>query len=234
MRRNLGRSTGRTLLLGVTPELASLPGELIALDNNAAMISALWLGERVGHHAVLGDWLDMPFESEYFDNIIGDGSTVLLSYPLHYHRLFEQLVRVIRPGGKVMIRFFLRPEKFETCADVCAEAMNGNINGFHAFKWRLSMAVAAEGGGPEISVSDTWRAFDRLLPDRDRLAEVTGWTMEDIETIDFYRDSGARYSYPTLSELRGTLPQQLRETGIEYGTYELAECCPTLIMESRP
>ena len=228
MRRNLGSDPGRTLLLGVTPELAEHSKNLIALDNNAAMIEALWSDDKEGHHAVLGDWLDMPFEPQYFDTVIGDGSTVLLSYPTQYEQLFEQISRVIKPGGRVSIRFFLRPENGETCAIVCNEALSGRIKGFHAFKWRLSMAVAAEGGQPDINVADTFAAFDRLLPDRKQLAEATGWSMEEITTIDLYRGSEARYSYPALSELRQKIPPAFVEESIECGTYELAECCSTM------
>ena len=228
MRRKLGSDPGRTLLLGVTPELAGHSNNLIALDNNAAMISALWSGDEEGHHAVLGDWLDMPFESQYFDTVIGDGSTVLLSYSNQYEQMFRQIGRVIKPGGKVSIRFFLRPAKGETCEQVCNEALSGRIKRFHAFKWRLSMAVAAEGGSPDMNVSDTFAAFTRLLPDRNRLAEATGWAMEEIATIDLYHGSAARYSYPTLSELRQKIPPEFVEDSIECGTYELAECCPTM------
>jgi SAM-dependent methyltransferase len=232
MQRNLS-NTGLNLLLGVTPELTGLPCNLVALDNSAAMIGALWPGDSEARHVVLGDWLDMPFESQYFDNVIGDGSTVLLSYPDQYASLFEQVGRVIKPGGRVLIRFFLRPEQGETCAAVCAEAMAGRIRGFHAFKWRLSMALAAETDDPNIRVAETLTTFDRLLPDRSKLAEASGWSLEDIETIDFYSESGVAYSYPTLSELRRTLPPQFRELGIECGSYELATCCPTMIMECR-
>ena len=95
------------------------------------------------------------------------------------------------------------------------------------------MAVAAETGSPDIRVADTYAAFNRLLPDRRQLAAATGWPPDDIATIEFYRDSAARYSYPTLSQLRLTFPERLREIGLEMGSYELAECCPTLIMEFR-
>ncbi|HUW25221.1 MAG TPA: class I SAM-dependent methyltransferase [Gallionella sp.] len=222
------------LLLGVTPEFTSLPIRVIAMDNSAGMIRALWPDNKTGHNVVRGDWLDMPFAANSFDTIIGDGSLALLSYPLQYERLFIQLNRTLKPGGKILIRFFLRPEQGETCADVCQDAFGGRIGSFHAFKWRLSMAVAAESQNPNISVADTYAVFSRLLPDRKQLAKVSGWSHEDIATIDLYHGSPARYSYPTLSQLRQVLPQCLKETGLRQGSYELAERCPTLVLESCP
>lgn len=224
---------GLCLLLGVTPEFTGLPARLVAIDNSAAMIGALWPGNQAGRNVVRGDWLDLPFAQNSFDTIIGDGSLTLLSYPLQYERLFAQLSRMLKPGGKILIRFFVSPEQGETCAEVCHEAISGRIGGFHAFKWRLSMAVAAESQSPNISVADTHAAFNRLLPDRKRLAEATGWSHEDIATIDLYRGSPARYSYPTLSQLRRVFPQCFKETGLTQGSYELAERCPILILESR-
>lgn len=232
IQQSLGGADGLHLLLGVTPELTSLAGQLVAIDNSAAMIGALWSGNQAGRYIVRGDWLDMPFAENSFDAIIGDGSLTLLSYPLQYECLFTQLNRTLKPGGKILIRFFVSPEQGETCADVCHEALSGRIDGFHAFKWRLSMAVAAESQSPNISVADTHAAFNRLLPDRKQLAKSTGWSHEDIATIDLYDGSPARYSYPTLSQLRRVFPQCFKETGLMYGSYELAERCPILALES--
>lgn len=233
IRQSLEPGGGLCLLLGVTPEFTRLPARLVAIDNSAAMIGALWPGNQAGRNVVQGDWLNLPFAENSFDTVIGDGSLTLLSYPLQYERLFAQLSQVLKPCGKILIRFFVSPEEGETCADVCHEALSGRIGGFHAFKWRLSMAVAAESQNSNINVADTHAAFTRLLPDRKRLAEAAGWSHEDIATIDLYRGSPARYSYPTLSQLRRVFPQRFKETGLMQGSYELAERCPILILEPR-
>jgi SAM-dependent methyltransferase len=232
MQRALVPGAGLTLLLGVTPELASLPGPLVAIDNNAAMIGALWPRDHTAHRVIQGDWLTLPFAPHTFDAIIGDGSLTLLSYPAQYERLFGQLERVVKPGGKILIRLFVSPELSETCEHVCHEALNGKIGSFHAFKWRLSMAIAAASPEHNVSVAETHASFDRLLPDRHRLAAVTGWNLEDIATIDLYRGSSARYSYPTLAQVRQILPQGIKEIGLAQGSYELAERCPTLILKA--
>ena len=136
----LGTNLGRYLLLGVTPELAQLSPSLTAIDNNEAMIEALWQDKSSALH---GDWLELPFPKNAFDAVIGDGCLTLLTYPLQYERLFSQLNHVLSPKGKVAIRLFVSPEESESPEFVCHEALSGNIKSFHAFKWRLSMALAS-------------------------------------------------------------------------------------------
>jgi len=230
-RRAMGSDPGRCLLLGVTPELAGLSPDLTAVDNSAAMIGALWNHQHKNKPAILGDWLDLPFTASSYDTIVGDGCLVLLSHPVQHQLFFEQLDRVASPGGKILLRVFTSPEPGESCELVCAEALGGKMQGFHAFKWRLSMAIAAETRGRNISVAETCATFDRLIPDRERLAEATGWRAEDIATIDIYRNSAARYCYPTLQQVREIIPPALREIGLIYGHYELAERCPILVLQ---
>jgi SAM-dependent methyltransferase len=233
IRQSVGRGDGLSLLLGVTPEYVDLPARLVAVDNSAAMIGALWPGNQSGRSVVQGDWLDLPFATGSFDFVIGDGSLTLLSYPTQYEHLFAQLSRLLKPGGKIVIRVFVSPEAAETCAEVCEGALGGRIAGFQAFKWRLAMAVGTESHDPSIGAADTHAAFNRLLPDRKRLAEATGWSDADFATIDVYRGSSARYTFPTLAQVRRAFAQRFKETGLRQGSYELAERCPILILEVR-
>lgn len=232
-RTAMGSDPGRCLLLGITPELADITPQLTAIDNSAAMIGALWKQQDIGKEVIQGDWLALPFPQGAFDTIIGDGCLVLLSHPVQHRRFFEQLVRVIAPGGKILLRVFVGPDQRESRELVCSDALGGKMKSFHAFKWRLSMAIASETAGHNFNVAETLATFDRLIPDRELLASATGWRAEDIATIDFYRNSAARYSYPTLVQVRECIPASLKETGLIYGHYELAERCPILILESR-
>ncbi len=229
-RQTMGDDAGRCLLLGVTPELAELSESLTAIDNSAAMIGALWKSRQP---ALLGDWLAMPFAPASFDTIIGDGCLVLLSHPVQHRQFFEQLGKIIAPGGKILLRVFVNPQPHESTELVCREALCGKMKSFHAFKWRLSMAIAAQAAHHNFNVAETVATFDRLLPDRKLLAAATGWSADAIETIDFYRNSATRYSYPTLLQVRQTIPPSLKETGLLQGRYELAERCPILVLESR-
>lgn len=226
----LGTHPGRCLLLGVTPELARLSPSLTAIDNSEAMIEALWKNRST---ALQGDWLELPFQTNTFDAVIGDGCLTLLTHPIQYARLFNQLHRVLAFKGKIAIRLFVSPDKAESPEYVCDEALRGHIKSFHAFKWRLSMALAAMNTDHNVAVSDTWTTFDHLLPDRTLLATSSGWPMQDIETIDVYRHSDAIYSHPTLSQVRDSASAYFNERSLLFGHYELAERCPILVLESR-
>jgi len=228
-RSAMGDTPGRCLLLGVTPELAGLTPDISAIDNSAAMISALW---RNKNEAILGDWLDMPFTESAYNTLIGDGCLVLLSRPGQHERFFAQTHRILAAGGKLLLRIFVGAEGGEDREQVCAEALSGRIKSFHAFKWRLSMAIASESPDFGVNVTETFATFNRLIPDRAALAGATGWKPEDIATIDFYRDSSARYCYPPLSRVRNSIPALFKETIVIYGHYELAERCPLLVLES--
>lgn len=223
---------GSCLLLGVTPELAGLSANLVAIDHNVAMIHANWSGNAPGKHAIQGDWLNLPFSANAFDVAIGDGSLSVLSFPLQYEKFFSELQQVLKPGGKLLLRLFASPELSERCVDVCDAALDGKIGSFHAYKWRLAMAIIAETANPNIRVAAIHETFERLLPDRQQLAAAAGWSAADIATIDVYRGSAINYSFPTLAQLRRTIPPSFRETGLLHGTYELAERCPTLLLES--
>jgi SAM-dependent methyltransferase len=221
----------RMLLLGVTPGLADVAAEVIAVDRNEAMIANVWPGDTPRRRAMQGDWLALPFPSGYFSSAAGDGSLNSITYPETYAGLLGQLARVIEPGGLFVTRVFMAPERSESVADVVELGRKGDIPVFNAFKWRLAMAQVAEAGNPNIAVTAIRGAFDRAYPDRAALAASSGWDPEDIETIDAYANSSDVYSFPTLSQLRTAVPSSFPDVQIvNAGTYALAERCPLVVM----
>ena len=95
------------------------------------------------------------------------------------------------------------------------------------------MAIASQSPGYTFRIAETLRTFDSHFPDRIKLTDAMGWDIQDVATLDLYRDSAALYSYPPLSELRKILPKTLVEIDLSYGHYELAERCPLLVLERR-
>jgi ubiquinone/menaquinone biosynthesis C-methylase UbiE len=224
---------GRALLLGVTPEYAGLFERVVAIDHNAPMIRAMWARESHGDTAVQGDWLQLPLREASFDACIGDGCLNLLACPWQYERLFGQLRRVLRPGGRLALRVFARPDAGETCDKVYEHALGAEIGNFHAFKLRLAMALAAESGNSNVDVAAIHQVFTRLVPDRSELAARSGWSAAQIATIDAYRNAAASYSFPTLAEVRASFRRDLNEIEVLHGGYELAERCPLFVLEAR-
>ena len=233
VRQALGNAGGLHLLLGVTPEYAGLLRRVVAIDHNAAMIRSMWARDLPDKAAVQGDWLQLPFAESSFDAGIGDGCLNLLSHPVQYGLLFGELQRALRPGARLALRVFVRPDEGETCESVCARAMSAGIGSFHAFKWRLAMAVAAQSESANVPVAAVHQVFTRLVPDRSGLAARSGWSAAQIDTIDAYRNAAASYSFPTLAQARSAFAPHFRGSGVLYGDYELAERCPMFVLEAR-
>jgi SAM-dependent methyltransferase len=159
----------RVLLLGITSEL--IPLATVLVDHNPKLIEQLQSPQ-----AVLGDWSDLPFQSE-FDAVIGDGVlTVFQGTLVHF---FEQVRKVLRKGGSMTLRLYISPETKEDYEDVLRTKKK---TGFHAFKWRVAQVLA----NPYIRVKDLYNA---VLP------------VWDHPTLQFYQDSDLVYYFPKLSEL---------------------------------
>jgi SAM-dependent methyltransferase len=232
VRAELAPLDGPTLLLGVTPELATIATPLIAVDRNPGMIACAWPGNGVGRNAVQGDWLAMPIAGGRIANAVGDGSFNTLAYPDGYVQLFDQLAKVLKPEGRIVARTFATPEEGETLDAVRAATMSGRIASLHAFKWRLAMAVVAQSGSANIRVTRIRDAFHALFPDQAALMAATGWAVDEIDTIEVYKDSVVSFSFPRLSELLAIVPAGFRHLRVlSAGSYELVERCPIVVME---
>jgi SAM-dependent methyltransferase len=228
IRRLAQLSPGPVLLLGVTPELAQAFDAVHAVDKNQAMIDAVWPGDNAARKAVLGDWLDIPGPDDRFAAVVGDGSLTTLSYPRELKRMLQRVFELLAPGGHFVCRLFERPAPPFTQGDL-EEAGAGRVNvNFHAFKWMLAMHLAEEGGA-SLPVERILSRFDHLFPDRGLLSARTGWSRQEIETIESYRGSSATYGFPSRAELLSLLPAGFTEAQFHScGSYALAPCCPIL------
>jgi len=222
----------RVLLLGVTQELVHIGGTLSAIDRSEGMIANVWPGDTARARAQVANWLSPPFEDASFTAIIGDGSLSAIAWANDYRTLFAQSARLLKPGGVAALRLFLSPDEVETRAELRKRVLDAECPSFHAFKWRLAMAVVAETGDPNIAVTAIRDAFNAMFADREMLAGRTGWRADDIETIDVYANSPDVYSFPNFAQLRETIPEAFGKVRlIACGSYPLAERCPFLAME---
>jgi SAM-dependent methyltransferase len=217
------------LVLGVTPELiAAMPGSVLAVDRERSMIDALF-EPAPNRTALVGDWLALPVPDASIDVALGDGCCTLFAFPSDYRTFAGELLRVVRPGGLVVLRLFALPEKPETLDEVRASL--ADIGSFDALKWRIAMAIQS----PEraVPVSAIRDAFDAIVPDRAVLAVEKGWRREVIDHIDIYRGSPAVYSFPTLDEFRAVMAP-LEMVSCITPSYELGDRCPTLVLRHSP
>jgi len=227
------------LLLGVTPEIASLdwqlPVNLCAVDHSKDMIQAVWPGDSDSRQAICADWLHLPWEGSTFDIAVGDGCLTLMNYPDDYVRLGASVAACLKPDGLFLIRLFCRPESAETVDAVFDDLWSRRIGNFHVFKWRLAMALQGNCSTYGIRVADIWETYHERIPDPSALAAITGWPIEEIMTINVYRGSQAIYTYPRVEEVIDALSGQFSCVEQKTGHYELAERCPLLVLQpSRP
>ena len=222
--------TRHVLLLGVTPELASLGERLVAVDRQPAMVERHWSGDDDHRRVLIGDWRSLPLADASIDSVIGDGCLSVLPSS-ERAGLLRELQRVLRPGGRLVLRLFCAPESIETPSDVHAAAMQGGDANFWAFRWRWMMAIAASHPGYDLPVHAAWQAFDAIV-DRAALAQATGWQRALIDTMDRYRDSSDMYCFAPMASVLAGVPAGFDNVRlVATQGYELAERCPLLVAE---
>lgn len=228
----------QAVLLGVTPELAQMrwPSScaLLAVDQNADMIRQQWQPAPHNNAQVLcGDWLHMPLADACVDALVGDGVLVFFTQPAAARQLIREVRRLLTPHGRWLLRVFVRPEQGESLQQLHLDLNHGAIGSFHAYKWRLAMALQpslASGVRP----ADVWRAWRQWVPSAAALSAATGWSMSEINTIEAYRDSSATYYFPSLNELRELLSTDFVILDLHIPRYELGERCPLLALQGLP
>ncbi len=227
----------RALLLGVTPEIAGMrwpeKSSLLAVDRSFPMTQAVWPGNLPGKRSVVcANWLALPQQQASRDVVIGDGSINSLEYASGFQALAESVFRVLRRHGILILRCYVQPAAPETPEAVFADASRGLMGSFHAFKLRLLMA-AQESAQRGVAVKDVYRLWvDRNL-DRRQLPAGVGWEKSAVETIEFYREAGTVYAFPTVAQLRATLLPWFDEVSMFRPTYQLGDRCPTFVFRPR-
>jgi SAM-dependent methyltransferase len=231
MKRLLNGQRGPGLQLGVTPEIAHLSSHGIAMDLSRKMISLVWPGDCDTHKAINGNWLAMPLQDASMDFAFGDGSLTMLSWPDEVHLLIQNLARVLRPGGFLVLRCFAGPEIAETFEALAQAAFAGEIKGFSAFKLRFNMAAFSAFPNTVNTIGQIHKLFQKNFPDRARLSRATGWPESEIDSIDAYADGQTLLTFPTRTEIAGLFQTGYRHRFIEMQGYELAERCPLLVVD---
>ena len=104
------------------------------------MIESLWPGAQFGT-ALCAEWSDPPLPAASQDIVVGDGCFSALVTRDEYRALVRAVRRIMRDDGIFLMRYFLRPDDAEPVGRVFDDLLNARIGNFHAFKWRLAMAL---------------------------------------------------------------------------------------------
>ncbi len=226
--------THRACVLGVTPELVRgawpIGSSIYSFDRSADMIAQHWAEHPAYPSSVRqAQWHDLPVEAARFAVIVGDGSTTHFPVRDYYSVFFEEMLRVIQPGGSLFMRCFTSPEIRQSEVEIVRQLKVQQIRHFGALKWRIAMMLA-DRVSMQVRVHDIVSTFDRLFPDRDDLEAAMGWTRAEIDTIETYRDMETIYTFPTLREFSQLCAPHFEIREVRHGSYELAACCPILTL----
>lgn len=224
-----------SVLLGVTPELAGMAwpdgSRFIAVDHSIPVIRGLWRDDRprVPAIAVAGKWQRLPFPDGMTDFIIGDGCTAVV-HPLDVHQaVTHEQARVLRPGERLVLRFFASPAVREPVDTVFEDLHAGRIRAFDTFKWRLLMATPAD-AHHYVRVGDAYDIWDKARIDRDVLASRTGLPRPRIDTIDSYRNNDTYLGFAPLPEALDRFAEHFEVVAHFTQNYELADRCPIVVL----
>jgi SAM-dependent methyltransferase len=228
-----GNGRLRALLLGVTPQIVGCRWpdgtSLTALDISSRMIGTFWpvAGAPAAARVICGDWCAMPVEAGSIDFVVSDGCNPVLPFPRSFQAMVGEAARVLRPGGLLVLRLFLRRDPGETVDDIVAALRSDRIGSVHVLKWRLVAALCPdiERG---ICLGDVWPVWDRMRHLVPRPG-APGWTPEEIETIDVYHNLETQFYFPTLAQVRCVMAQDFADMRHVCGSYEHAEQCPTIV-----
>jgi SAM-dependent methyltransferase len=224
----------RALVLGVTPEFYHLPWPpksiVRAVDRTPEMIDYVWPGPP--SDVLLADWRYMDFPDQSVDIALCDGGLQLLDFPDGQAELCSRLARIVAPGGAFAVRLFVPPSVREPPNEVLDALLGGDIPNLNCLKLRLWMSLQ-DHPSTGVALHQVWLALRKAAPNWPELAAKLGWSLEQLSTIDAYRNSQTRYHCVTSEQAE----QLMREgTGgafelesIFVPSYAMGARCPTLV-----
>ena len=234
-RQNYQRSSIQSILLGVTPEIAEAfskdKDQLTAVDISKKMIEKTWLGDTPNRTAIEGSWFNLPSKDNAVDVVLGDGILSIINFPTDTMKLIKEAHRVLKKDGTLLLRCFCRPSQKESPTQVLSDLKAKKIGSFHAFKWRLMMALHEDDPINGIAVTKAWDWFHTTFPNEADFSSMTGWPIQVIDTIRVYQNNPSVYSFPSTKEINAEISQYFECVNIEYGDYELADRCPTITLK---
>jgi len=127
----------RVLVLGATPEirdvLTGLKAEVSIIDLNMEMIMAMTeLTKKKNPNEIIvkGNWINMPFASNYYDAVLGDIVLTNVPGPLQV-KFLKEVKRVLNPKGYFINKMHVIPndwqfESFDSILDKYAKVLVHN------------------------------------------------------------------------------------------------------------
>ena len=219
---------GSILLLGGTPEYWHLFDNICALDREPSILKNVWPGDRDNKSSRQADWMTVDIPSNTYDGIVGDGSLNMVKFPTDAKILINRCIDWLKPGKAMAIRLFSRPNKAISINDL---RQNAQILSWDAWRANLNMYIACNNESNVLSAARL-EIFNMIFPDREELADETGWDLEMINTtMDSYKNGTMTTSYPTIEEWKSIIPDTILKVDfVDVGGYELSDFFPILYL----
>jgi hypothetical protein len=106
------------------------------------------------------------------------------------------------------------------------------IQSFHAFKFRLAMALQ-ENAETGVAVSEVLATWKRARIDMNSLLALTGWQRETVDMIYLYQGKTSRLAFPDTAELAAVMSEYFDTLETRYLDYEMGDRCPILTYRVR-
>lgn len=227
----------RVLLLGATPRLADMQwpdgSMMLAVDSSMAFVRDVWPGDIPGRRrAVQADWRSLPVADAAYDVAVGDGSLNCVRYPDGIRAAAAAVQRALGRHGLLALRVYVRPDNCESPEELVRDVAAGRVETFNQFRFRLLMAMqrTVEEG---VAVKDVHRFWQDLASRTDFVKTKPGWSGEDLQAIEPYRESPAVHTFPTLAEWRAVLSDRFEQIAVRPASYVLGDRCPIIVWRSR-
>lgn len=227
------------LLLGVTAGIATMrwPAgtRLLAADWSPGMLKNVWpaTGTPELSSVVCTDWRELPLAAASRDFAIGDGCYSAFSGTQGIAAFNAELHRILRPGGRVLIRSFCRPATPLQVSRLFDELLGGRIRNLDLFRWLLAMAL--QGSSRQgVAMRAVWEVWAQHVPDGRASREPMGWTADGLANIERWEHAQGRYTFLTLAELRELAATHFDVVGCDIPGYDRGELFPRLHLRARP
>ena len=192
----------RVLVMGATPEFFSMPWpektDLLAVDRSERMLRDLWPGPN--ENTVCEDWTNMSLKDGSRDIAFCDGGLIMLDYPDQIRRVSEELARVLDVGGLFTTRAFVPGTVTEDAALVMRDFLGGRVSNSSILKLRLAIALTKDTISG-VRLHDVWKFYHDSIPVDCSLSGLTGWSTDELQFIEAYKNSEEIYRFPDVDEL---------------------------------
>jgi SAM-dependent methyltransferase len=228
----------RAVLLGVTPGIATMRWPqgtaLLAVDWAKGMLQHVWprFGFPDQTDVVRADWRELPLATGSIDLVIGDGCYSAMGALAGARRLNREINRVLAPGGWYCMRAFCRAERPTSPAALFEELASGRADNLDLFRWRLAMAVHGE-SVEGVSLGKVWRLWQDHIEAAPAVLDGRSWPADQRTNMARWEGVEARFSFPSLRELRALADPGFDLVACERPSYPSAEHFPHLLMRAR-